>query len=111
MIDHQLLSVSDQLSNCCLRCLFVQAWGMTRPTQSTRCGGGYGCQTRVSSQSAWDMYCDAAEELAMMSLNGYNNRHGGRGLAAAKISNDGSGFYSRQSLQYQKLQAIQVIAS
>ncbi|KAG2325767.1 hypothetical protein Bca4012_040260 [Brassica carinata] len=86
----------------------AKAWG------TTRCGGGFGCQTRVSSQAAaaWDVYCAAAEELAMMNING------GRGglldhprkhplAAAAKISNDGSGFYSRQSLQYQKLQAIQ----
>lgn len=96
--------------------VFVQAWGTT--TRPTRCGGGFGCQTRVSSQAAaaaWDLYCAATEELAMMNINGY---HSGRGLldhprkhplAAAKISNDGSGFYSRQSLQYQKLQAIQVI--
>ncbi|CAN7014964.1 unnamed protein product [Brassica oleracea var. botrytis] len=89
----------------------AMAWGMTR------CGGGYGCQARVSSQAAaWDMYCAATEELAMMSLTGYNNHRSGRGpldhpgkhpLAPAKISNHGSGFYSRQSLQYQKLQAIQ----
>ncbi|KAL0772857.1 hypothetical protein Bca101_038008 [Brassica carinata] len=89
----------------------AMAWDMTR------CGGGYSCQARVSSQAAaWDMYCAATEELAMMSLTGYNNHHSGRGpldhpgkhpLAAAKISNHGSGFYSRQSLQYQKLQAIQ----
>ncbi|KAF8117345.1 hypothetical protein N665_0011s0067 [Sinapis alba] len=94
----------------------AKAWG---PTQSTRCGGGFASQTRVSSQAtaaAWDLYCAAAEELAMMNINGYNNNHSGRGLldhprkhplAAAKVSNDGSGFYSRQSLQYQKLQAIQ----
>ncbi|XP_056862871.1 uncharacterized protein LOC130510509 isoform X2 [Raphanus sativus] len=108
-----LAGLSRKMSQSSLRDDFsgAKAWGMTRPTQSTRCGGGYGCQTRVSSSqsaAAWDIYCAAAEELAMMSLNGYNNRHSGRGLAAAKISNDGSGFYSRQSLQYQKLQAIQL---
>ncbi|KAL0867204.1 hypothetical protein Bca101_046322 [Brassica carinata] len=82
----------------------AKAWGTD---------ASFGCQTRVSSQAAaaWDVYCAAAEELAMMNING------GRGglldhprkhpLAAAKLSNDGSGFYSRQSLQYQKLQAIQ----
>ncbi|CAF2267727.1 hypothetical protein YC2023_044710 [Brassica napus] len=89
----------------------AMAWGMTRSTRSTRCGGGFRSQA-----AAWDMYCAATEELARMSLTGYNNHHSSRGpldhprkhpLAAAKISNDGSGFYSRQSLQYQKLQAIQ----
>ncbi|KAF8093735.1 hypothetical protein N665_0379s0025 [Sinapis alba] len=53
-------------------------------------------QRRVSSQAAaWDLYCAAAEELAMMNINGYNNHY------------DLSSYYSRQSLQYQKLQAIQ----
>lgn len=97
---------------------FTQVWGATR---STLCGAGIGyqnCQTRVSSQAAaWDMYCAAVEELAMININGYNNRSG-RGVLdlprkhplapAAKIPKDGSGYYSRQSLQYQKLQAIQV---
>ncbi|CAH8311094.1 unnamed protein product [Eruca vesicaria subsp. sativa] len=69
---------------------------------------------RVSSQAveaeAWDMYFAAAEELSMMNLNGYNNLNNGRGLLdlPRKHPNDGSGFYSRQSLQYQKLQAIHV---
>lgn len=94
----------------------TKVWGATR---STLCGAGIGyqnCQTRVSSQAAtWDMYCAAVEELAMININGYNNLSG-RGvldlprkqpLAAAKIPKDGSGYYSRQSLQYQKLQAIQ----
>ncbi|KAL0724919.1 hypothetical protein Bca4012_039518 [Brassica carinata] len=84
----------------------TKAWG-----SSTRCGAGgrwnQNCQTQVSSQTvAWDLHYAGAE-------NGYNN-HNGRGLldlprkhplAAAKIHNDGSGYYNRQSL----LQAIQVI--
>ncbi|CAH8364311.1 unnamed protein product [Eruca vesicaria subsp. sativa] len=62
------------------------------------------------------IYTAAAEEVSMMNLNGYNNHNSVRELldlprkhplaAAAKLSNHGSGFYSRQSLQYQKLQAI-----
>ncbi|XP_013708688.2 uncharacterized protein LOC106412319 isoform X1 [Brassica napus] len=97
-------------------------WGATR---STLCGAGIGygrrnqnCQTRASSHAAaWDMYCAAVEELAMVNISdesyGYNS---GRGvldlprkhpLAAVKIPKDGSGYYSRQSLQYQKLQANQ----
>ncbi|CAF2047387.1 hypothetical protein HID58_035352 [Brassica napus] len=97
----------------------TKVWGATRLPQSTPCGAGIGyqsCQTRASSQAAArDMYCAAVEELAMININGYNNLSG-RGvldlprkqpLAAAKIPKDGSGYYSRQSLQYQKLQAIQ----
>ncbi|CAN6897791.1 unnamed protein product [Brassica oleracea] len=101
---------------------FTQVWGATR---STLCGAGIGygrrnqnCQTRASSHAAaWDMYCAAVEELAMVNISdesyGYNS---GRGvldlprkhpLAAVKIPKDGSGYYSRQSLQYQKLQANQ----
>lgn len=94
------------------RLWFIQAWSATR---SPVCVAGGrrnpNCKTRVSSQAAeWDLYCAAAEELAMIDINGYNN-HNGRGfpLAAAKIPNDGSGYYNCQSLQYQKLQAIQVI--
>ncbi|KAL0714358.1 hypothetical protein Bca4012_021337 [Brassica carinata] len=91
---------------------------------ATRSRAGIGCdrrnrnyQTRVSSQAAaWDLYSAALEELAMMNMNdGYN---GGRGVfdlpskhpiaaAAAKNPNDGTGYYSRQSLQYQKLQVLQ----
>ncbi|KAJ0245693.1 TIP41-like protein [Hirschfeldia incana] len=92
----------------------VKGWGMTRSmtTQSNRCGGGFGCQTRVSSSqaAAWDMYCAATEELAMMNINsgrGLLDHPRKHSLAAPKISNDGSGFYSRQSLQYHKLQTLQ----
>ncbi|CAH8350249.1 unnamed protein product [Eruca vesicaria subsp. sativa] len=62
------------------------------------------------------IYTAAAEEPSMMNLNGYNNHNSVKGLldlprkhplaAAAKLSNHGSGFYSRRSLQYHKLQAI-----
>ncbi|KAJ0255322.1 TIP41-like protein [Hirschfeldia incana] len=86
--------------------LVEKAWG------STRCGAGgrqnQNRQMQVSSQKV-------ADELALMNINGCNN-HNGKGLldlprkhllAAAKIPNDGSGYYNRQSLHYQKLQAIQ----
>ncbi|CAN6929990.1 unnamed protein product [Brassica oleracea var. botrytis] len=83
----------------------AKAWG------STRCVAGgrrdHNCQTQFSSQTvAWDLHHAAAD--------GYNN-HNGRGLldlprkhplAAAKITNGGSSYYNRQSLQYQKLQAV-----
>ncbi|RID54282.1 hypothetical protein BRARA_G01616 [Brassica rapa] len=71
---------------------------------------GNDAKTQVSSQKvAWDLHYAPAEEL-----NGYNN-HNGRGLldlprkytlAAAKITNAGSSYYNRQTLQYQRLQAI-----
>ncbi|KAH0918748.1 hypothetical protein HID58_026408 [Brassica napus] len=71
---------------------------------------GNDAKTQVSSQTvAWDLHYAPAEEL-----NGYNN-HNGRGLldlprkytlAAAKITNAGSSYYNRQTLQYQRLQAI-----
>ncbi|CAN7051888.1 unnamed protein product [Brassica rapa subsp. trilocularis] len=71
---------------------------------------GNDAKTQVSSQTAtWDLHYAPAEEL-----NGYNN-HNGRGLldlprkytlAAAKITNGGSSYYNRQTLQYQRLQAI-----
>ncbi|ESQ45083.1 hypothetical protein EUTSA_v10010478mg [Eutrema salsugineum] len=103
----------------------IKALGTTR---SRLCGAGIGCvcrnqrlnqnrQWRVSSPaSSWDLYCAATEEMARMNINdepyGYNN-HSGRGLpsrhplAAAKNSNNGSGYQIHQSLRYQKLQAIQ----
>ncbi|KAF2616846.1 hypothetical protein F2Q68_00041488 [Brassica cretica] len=85
-------------------------WGATR---STLCGAGIGygrrnqnCQKRASSHAAaWDMYCAAVEELAMVNISdesyGYNS---GRGvldlprkhpLAAVEIPKDGSGYYNR----------------
>ncbi|CAH8328759.1 unnamed protein product [Eruca vesicaria subsp. sativa] len=86
-------------------------WNATRSPQSTR------CDRRNLNRQNHDMYCAAAavEELAMMNINGYSNHSDRRllhlpkkhPLTAAKIPNDGSGYYSRQSLQYQKLQAIQ----
>lgn len=103
-----------------------KAWGATL---SSLCGAGDGygrrnqnCQTRVSSQAAaCDLYCSAVEEkLATMNISdGYNNS--GRGIvdlprkhplapaaaAAVRNPNDDSGYYSRQSLQYHKLQALQ----
>ncbi|KAF8091171.1 hypothetical protein N665_0452s0040 [Sinapis alba] len=89
---------------------------------SKACGplreGGNGFGGRNQNQAAaWDLYCAALEELAMMNINdgsyGYNS---GRGvfdlpkkhpLAVAEVPNGGFGYYSRQSLQYQKLQALQ----
>ncbi|CAH8286717.1 unnamed protein product [Eruca vesicaria subsp. sativa] len=88
----------------------AKAWNATRSPQSTR------CDRRNLNRQHHDMYCAAAEEeLAMMNINGYNNHSDRRllhlpekhPLTAAKIPNDASAYYSRQSLQYQKLQAIQ----
>ncbi|CAH8382701.1 unnamed protein product [Eruca vesicaria subsp. sativa] len=91
-------------------------WGVTR---SSLCGAGDGYghnrQTRVSSQAgAMDLYCAAVEKLATMNISdGYNTSRGNNDLprkhtlsAAVKNPNDGAGYYSRQSLQYQKLQAL-----
>ncbi|VVB05607.1 unnamed protein product [Arabis nemorensis] len=102
-----------------------KAWGTTRSPQSTLCVAGIRCgcrnqsQSRASSQAAWDLYCDATEEMGKMNINGDYNNHSGRRLlppptklssvtaTAVKIPNNGSGYYNHQSLQYQKLQAIQ----
>lgn len=112
--------------------MILQAWGVNR---SPLCVAGVGCccrnqrsnqnsQSRVSSQVAWDLYSAAAEEMAKMNINdepyGYNN-NSGRGLLGAprkltsvattavkNRNNVGSGYFNNQSLQYQKLQAIQV---
>ncbi|KFK34647.1 hypothetical protein AALP_AA5G172900 [Arabis alpina] len=105
-----------------------KVWGTNRSPQSTLCGAGIrrgyrsnqNCQSRVSSQAAWDLYCDAAEEMGRLNINDGCNNHSGRGLlctptklssvavTAAKIPNNGTGYYNNhQSLQYQKLQAIQ----
>ncbi|XP_019102343.1 PREDICTED: uncharacterized protein LOC104791671 isoform X2 [Camelina sativa] len=77
------------------------------------------CNSRVSS---WDLHCAAAEEVARMSIIDEHYQTSGRGLLAppTKLSSsasattvknnpsNGTGFYShRQSLPYQKLQAIQ----
>lgn len=102
--------------------MVLQAWGMNRPSL---CVAGTGCccrnqrlnQNSNSRVSSWDLYC-AAER---MSIND-EPYHTGRGLlspptkhssvaaAVENHSNNGTGYYNNhQSLQYQKLQAIQVI--
>ncbi|CAA7046210.1 unnamed protein product [Microthlaspi erraticum] len=104
-----------------------KAWGTTRSplcTAGIECGcrnqrSIQNCQSRVSSQATWDLYCAAAEEMAKMNIKdesyGHNNQID-RGflnlprkhpLAAAKIPNNGSAYHNHQSLSYQKLQAIQ----
>ncbi|XP_010504189.1 PREDICTED: uncharacterized protein LOC104781261 isoform X2 [Camelina sativa] len=106
----------------------TKALGMNR---SPLCVAGTGCccQTRRSNQncnsrvSSWDLYCAAAEEVARMSIIDEHYHSSDRGLLAlpTKLSSsvtatavknnpsNGTGYYShRQSLPYQKLQAIQL---